>query len=45
VYADGRIWINEKYRKERFTLYKKEGIELDKKNRITNFTDVLYEFP
>lgn len=44
VYADGRIWINTKYRKERLALYKKEGIELDDKNRIKNFRDKLFEF-
>lgn len=43
VYADGRIWIDEKYRKERLKKYKEEGIELDEKNRIKNFHDILYE--
>jgi alkylated DNA nucleotide flippase Atl1 len=44
VYADGRVWISEKRRKERLTLYKKEGIELDNKDRIKNFRDILLEF-
>lgn len=43
VYADGHIWIDEKYRKERLKKYKEEGIELDEKNRIKNFHDILYE--
>ncbi len=43
VYADGRIWINAKYRKERMKLYKKEGIEIDENDRITNFADILFE--
>lgn len=44
VYADGKIWISAKYWKERMLLYKKEGIEIDKKNKIKNFRDVLLEF-
>jgi len=44
VYADGRVWINEKYEKKRLALYKKEGIKLDKNNRILNFRDILLEF-
>lgn len=43
-YADGRTWVNEEYRKKRLTLYKKEGIRLDKNDRIENFADVLFEF-
>lgn len=42
VYSDGRVWMDEKHRKERLKLYKKEGIELDEKNRIKNFRDVLF---
>ena len=44
VYADGRVWINDAYRAKRLALYKKEGIEIDEKNRIKNFRSVLYEF-
>lgn len=44
VYADGRIWVNARYRKERLALYKKEGIKIDKNDRIENFADVLYGF-
>ena len=44
VYADGRIWVNEQYRAKRLALYKKEGIEVDDKNRIKNFRDKLFEF-
>ena len=43
VYADGHIWIDDKHRKERLKLYKKEGIELDEKDRIKNFQSVLWE--
>jgi methylated-DNA-protein-cysteine methyltransferase-like protein len=43
VYADGRIWIDNKHRKERMALYKKEGIEV-KNDRIVNFHDILFEF-
>ncbi|MCR4274462.1 MAG: MGMT family protein [Candidatus Campbellbacteria bacterium] len=44
VYADGRIWINEQYRAQRMKLYKQEGIEIEKNDRIKYFWDVLYEF-
>ncbi len=41
VYADGRVWMNEKYRKKRLKLYQQEGIKLDKKDRIIFFQDIL----
>ena len=44
VYADGKVWINDEYKSKRLALYKKEGIRLDKNNRIVNFRDILLEF-
>ena len=44
VYADGSVWLNNKYKKKRLALYKKEGIKLDKNNKILNFRDKLFEF-
>ena len=44
VYADGRVWVDDVYYKERMRLYKKEGIKLDKNNRIVNFRDILIEY-
>ena len=44
VYAGGKVWFNDSYRIKRLALYKKEGIELDKKGFIKNFADTLYEF-
>lgn len=44
VYADGHIWIDGWHRAARMKLYKKEGILLDKQDRITNFRDILFEF-
>lgn len=44
VYADGKVWISDEYKKKRLVLYKKEGIKLDKNNKIVNFRDVLFEF-
>ena len=44
VYADGRIWIDARHRAERMKLYKKEGIQIDKKDKIENFRDILFEF-
>ncbi len=43
VYADGRIWIDEKYKAKRLALYKKEGIKLER-DKIKNFQDILFEF-
>lgn len=44
VYADGHIWVSSSRRTERLKLYKKEGIEIDKNDRIVNFRDILLEF-
>ena len=44
VYADGKVWISDEYKKKRLALYKKEGIKIDKNNRIVNFRDILLEF-
>jgi methylated-DNA-protein-cysteine methyltransferase related protein len=44
VYADGRVWVSEEYRKKRLALYKKEGIKLDANDRIKDFRDTLFEF-
>jgi len=44
VYSDGRVWLEAKYKKERLALYKKEGIKLDKNNRIINFDKLVYIF-
>ncbi len=44
VYADGSVWLSDKYAKKRLALYKKEGIKLDKNNKIINFQDKLFEF-
>lgn len=44
VYANGSIWIDDEHHKERMRLYKKEGIVLDKNNKIQDFDDILFEF-
>lgn len=44
VYSDGRVWLDPKYKKERLALYKKEGIKLDKNNRIINFEKLIFIF-
>lgn len=44
VYADGKIWVSDEYRAKRLKLYKQEGIELDKNDRIKNFNDILFDF-
>lgn len=44
VYAGGKIWIDDKHRTERMKLYKQEGIEIDKKGKIVDFEDKLWDF-
>lgn len=44
VYANGKIWISDEYRTKRLKLYKKEGIEIDKNNKIKNFEEIVFEF-
>lgn len=41
VYADGRVWMDERHRAGRLALYKKEGIRLDGRDRIIGFEDVV----
>jgi len=40
VYANGKVWINEKHRKKRMRLYEEEGILLDSRDQITNFDEI-----
>lgn len=40
VYANGKIWVDPSQRKERLMLYKKEGIEIDSKDRIVDFANI-----
>jgi methylated-DNA-protein-cysteine methyltransferase related protein len=42
VYADGRVWFDERLKKQRVKQYKEEGVVLDKNNRIVDFWDRLY---
>lgn len=44
VYADGHIWLDEKYAQKRKALYKQEKIILDKNNKIIDFDKKLIEF-
>ncbi len=44
VYADGKVWMNETYRKKRLALYKKEGIKIGQNDRIENFQKVVLDF-
>jgi methylated-DNA-protein-cysteine methyltransferase related protein len=44
VYAGGYIWCNSEHEIKRLALYKKEKIEIDKKRKIKNFQDILFEF-
>lgn len=44
VYSDGKIWTSPRYHAKRMALYRKEGIQVDKQNRIIDFRDSLFEF-
>jgi methylated-DNA-protein-cysteine methyltransferase-like protein len=44
VYSNGHIWVSPKYEKLRRKLYAKEGIKLDKNNRIIDFEKIIYTF-
>lgn len=46
VYSDGRVWLFNDPKKDakRLKLYKKEGIQLDSKNRIINFDNLVFTF-
>ncbi len=44
VYSDGRVWMSPEYEKKRRALYRKEGIELDARDRIKNFPDIRLAF-
>ncbi|MFZ2522417.1 MAG: MGMT family protein [Minisyncoccia bacterium] len=43
VYTDGKFWTDNKHRKERMALYKKEKIEVEK-GKIINFKKIVFEF-
>ena len=44
VYSNGKVWLDSKYEKERLRLYKKEGIKLDKYNKIVDFDKKVFVF-
>ena len=44
VYANGTIWVSDEYRVKRLKLYKKEGIEIEKGNKIKNFHEIIFDF-
>lgn len=43
VYSNGSVWLAPEYEKERRALYKREGIEVDERGKITNFEEVFYD--
>lgn len=44
VYANGTIWTSEEHRTKRLALYKKEGITIEKGNKIKDFNDIVFDF-
>ena len=43
VYADGRIWIDDRHRRDRMKKYEEEGIVVDERGRIKDFERKLFE--
>jgi len=43
VYADGRVWIDERHREERLRLYIRENIQIDTRGRIIDFELHLFD--
>ncbi len=41
IYSDGRVWLSGTNKEKRLKQYEEEGIELDSKNRVTNFNDIV----
>jgi methylated-DNA-protein-cysteine methyltransferase related protein len=44
VYANGKVWFSSEDETTRRKLYKREGIEVNKKGIITNFEEVMFDF-
>jgi methylated-DNA-protein-cysteine methyltransferase-like protein len=44
VYSSGKIWMDPRVDKLRKKLYKTEGINLDKNNKIIDFEKIIYTF-
>jgi len=44
VYSNGKAWFDPKFKSQRLKLYKKEGIKLDKFNKIINFKNLIHTF-
>lgn len=44
VYSHGRVWLDDRHRQSRLELYRQERIILDSKNKIVNFSDIVYGF-
>lgn len=55
VYSSGKIWLDstkssdegsrsKEFNQNRLSLYKKEGIKVDKNNKIINFEKIIYTF-
>lgn len=44
VYSNGKIWFDPEHNKWRDELYKKEGIRVDKNNKIIDFEKIIYTF-
>lgn len=43
VYAGGRVWMNEEYRSTRMKQYKAEKIQIDDRDRIIDFGNIVLE--
>lgn len=44
IYSDGRVWKSQYFHEVRLSLYKKEGINIDEKGYVKNFSSLRHHF-
>lgn len=44
VYSNGKVWLSNEHEKKRRLLYQREGIKLDRYNRIIDFAEKRFNF-
>jgi len=44
VYADGKVWLPAENEQVRLKLYRREGIVINNKGKISNLDEVFYDF-
>jgi alkylated DNA nucleotide flippase Atl1 len=44
VYANGTVWLDDRYKKERMKRYEEEGITIDRNGKVANFKKIVFDF-